>query len=94
MPTYEYFCRKCRFEFEQFQNISADPIKVCPRCGKSSVERKISSGGGLIFKGSGFYATDYARQKPADKEKETKSEKSKKSGEKTTPVSKDKTKDS
>jgi len=66
MPTYEYLCKKCRHEFETLQPISAQPLKVCPKelCphkiwGRGQVTRKISAGGGLLFKGSGFYITDY-----------------------------------
>jgi putative FmdB family regulatory protein len=59
MPTYEYECGSCNHHFEQFQQMSADPIKVCPECGKKKVRRLIGTGAALIFKGSGFYATDY-----------------------------------
>lgn len=66
MPTYEYVCAKCGHEFEKFQPIADKPLAVCPKdlCakrkwGKGKVKRKISTGGGLIFKGSGFYITDY-----------------------------------
>ena len=59
MPTYEYRCPDCGHEFEQFQSMKADPIKECPECKEQNVKRLISSGGGLIFKGSGFYETDY-----------------------------------
>ena len=59
MPTYEYICRACGHEFEEFQSIKADPIAVCPRCRKKKVERKIGIGGAVIFKGGGFYETDY-----------------------------------
>src|SRR5258706_7642525 len=60
MPTYEYECQKCGHRFEQFQLISAKPLTRCPkpRC-KGKVKRLLSTGGGLIFKGSGFYITDY-----------------------------------
>lgn len=58
MPTYEYACQKCSHEFEQFQSIKDEPLKRCPRC-KGKVVRKIGTGGGLLFKGSGFYITDY-----------------------------------
>ena len=58
MPTYEYRCASCGIEFERFQRISDDRIKVCPDCG-GEVQRLISTGGGLVFKGPGFYATDY-----------------------------------
>ncbi len=59
MPTYEYICRGCKHEFEEFQSIKADPIAVCPKCRKKKVERKIGMGGAVIFKGGGFYETDY-----------------------------------
>ncbi len=59
MPTYEYQCNACGHEFEQFQPITADPVKVCPKCKKRKVERKISIGAAVIFKGGGFYETDY-----------------------------------
>jgi putative FmdB family regulatory protein len=59
MPTYEYKCDACGFAFEKFQSIMAKPIKKCPNCGKNKVKRLISAGAGLIFKGSGFYITDY-----------------------------------
>ena len=59
MPTYEYKCDACGIEFERFQSITAAPIKRCPECGKAKVRRLISTGAGLIFKGSGFYITDY-----------------------------------
>lgn len=66
MPTYEYICGKCGEGFEQFQSMSAEPLKVCPKnlCpkkkwGKGKVRRAIGGGAGLIFKGSGFYITDY-----------------------------------
>jgi putative FmdB family regulatory protein len=61
MPTYEYRCKKCKHSFEEFQSMSAEPVKRCPKCGKKSVERLISAGAGIIFKGSGFYETDYKR---------------------------------
>jgi len=59
MPTYEYACAECDHEFEAFQSITAKPIRKCPECGKRKVERLISGGAGLLFKGSGFYITDY-----------------------------------
>lgn len=58
MPTYEYKCSKCKKVFDVFQKITEKPLKKCPKC-SSLVERLISKGAGLIFKGSGFYATDY-----------------------------------
>ena len=66
MPTYEYICEKCGCEFEAAQSISAKPLRICPKelCGRKKwgrgrVKRRISTGGGLLFKGSGFYTTDY-----------------------------------
>lgn len=59
MPTYEYECTACGHTFERFQSITAAAIKKCPACGKSRVRRLIGAGAGLIFKGSGFYHTDY-----------------------------------
>ena len=58
MPTYEYRCPSCANEFEKFQRMSDQPVAECPACGSSS-ERKLSAGAGLLFKGSGFYITDY-----------------------------------
>ena len=59
MPTYEYVCRKCEHRFEKFQSMTAKPIRKCPSCGKTGVQRLIGAGAGIIFKGSGFYQTDY-----------------------------------
>ena len=71
MPTYEYECLHCGYRFEQFQNINDEPLKSCPKCNKK-VQRLIGSGSGIIFKGKGFYATDY--RKGSDKDKEEKKE--------------------
>ena len=62
MPTYEYYCTSCGFEFEEFQSIASEPLTVCPKC-NSQVKRKISGGTGMIFKGTGFYITDYKNKK-------------------------------
>jgi len=74
MPTYEYRCPDCNYEFEEFQLITAEPIKLCPKCAKKNVQRLIGCGAGVIFKGSGFYETDYRSEgykkaAKADKEK-------------------------
>lgn len=58
MPTYEYECKRCGKVFEKFQSMSESPLRVCPDC-RGSVKRLIGKGAGLIFKGSGFYITDY-----------------------------------
>ena len=70
MPTYEYICSKCEHKFETVQPITARPLTVCPKAlcpkkpwGKGKVKRAIGTGGGLIFKGSGFYTTDYRSEK-------------------------------
>ncbi len=59
MPTYEYECGACDHKWELFQSITAAPVKKCPACGKSKARRLIGAGASIIFKGSGFYATDY-----------------------------------
>jgi len=61
MPTYDYQCKDCGHKFEEFQSISAKPLTKCPVC-EGKVERLISGGTGLIFKGSGFYITDYTNK--------------------------------
>ena len=61
MPTYEYECGKCGHRMEHFQSMTEKPLKKCPKCAKSSLQRLIGSGSGVIFKGSGFYETDYKR---------------------------------
>ena len=74
MPTYEYECGKCGNVFEAFQSMNDQPIKKCPKC-KGKVQRLIGKGAGIIFKGSGFYETDYKKKKgsggscPMDKNK-------------------------
>jgi putative FmdB family regulatory protein len=59
MPTYEYRCEACGHQFEHFQSISSPRLAVCPKCSKKKLNRLIGTGAGIIFKGSGFYATDY-----------------------------------
>jgi putative FmdB family regulatory protein len=62
MPTYEYACSKCGHHFEQFQSMRDLPLKKCPKCHKAALRRLVSGGAGLIFKGSGFYETDYKKK--------------------------------
>ena len=84
MPTYDYRCLKCGHAFEAFQGMKENPLKKCPKC-KGKVQRQIGTGGGFIFKGSGFYATDYKKStskapepKPVDSKKESPKESPKK----------------
>jgi putative FmdB family regulatory protein len=65
MPTYDYVCESCGHEFEHFQSMTDKRLLTCPMCAKKKLVRKVGSGGGVIFKGSGFYETDYKR--PASK---------------------------
>jgi len=72
MPNYDYECAHCKKTFEIFQNISAERLTNCPECGKSGFKRLIGSGAGIIFKGSGFYCTDYRSSSyEKDKKKDT-----------------------
>ncbi len=59
MPTYEYQCAACEHNFDEFQSINDKPLKKCPHCGKSKLRRVFGAGAAIIFKGSGFYQTDY-----------------------------------
>lgn len=103
MPTYEYVCSKCGHEFEKFQSIAEKPLTVCPKelCakkkwGRGEVKKKISAGAGLIFKGSGFYITDYRSEKYKEAAKKdsaaTKPAESKSSGSESKPAPKSETK--
>jgi len=71
MPTYDYKCNKCGHQFEAFQSMTEPPLGSCPQCGSDQVQRLISPGAGFLFKGSGFYITDYRKEsykKDASKE--------------------------
>jgi len=70
MPNYDYECQSCGHKFEKFQYMNDQPIKKCPDCHKDKVKRLISSGSGIIFKGSGFYATDYKKSKASTSTKD------------------------
>lgn len=59
MPTYEYQCKACKHRFEELQSFSEEPLKKCPACKKKKLERLIGAGAAIIFKGAGFYQTDY-----------------------------------
>ncbi|MHC4593132.1 MAG: FmdB family zinc ribbon protein [Planctomycetota bacterium] len=65
MPTYEYLCKQCGHKLEAFQSITARPLTRCPECGRKRLQRVLGAGAGIIFKGSGFYATDYGRNSRA-----------------------------
>ena len=85
MPTYDYKCLECDVQFEKFQGITEQPLKDCSECG-GKVKRLIGAGAGLIFKGSGFYITDYRSEgykESAKKEKKKSSEKNNKKEQKT-----------
>ena len=62
MPTYDYECQACGHAFERFQEMSAKKLRTCPECGKRRLLRLVGAGAGVIFKGSGFYETDYKRK--------------------------------
>ena len=74
MPTYDYECQGCGYKFELFQNMTSDPIKNCPKC-QGPVKRLIGAGAGIIFKGSGFYETDYKKKKEKKEKEESKDKK-------------------
>jgi putative FmdB family regulatory protein len=59
MPTYEYVCESCGHRFDEFQSMKEDPLKICPKCEQSSLRRLFGCGAAVLFKGSGFYETDY-----------------------------------
>jgi len=61
MPTYDYICKECGHTFEEFQSMSSESLTVCPSCGKPALKRLMAGGAGMIFRGSGFYLTDYKK---------------------------------
>ena len=69
MPTYDYECDACGHKFERFQSITEKPARKCPACGKMRLRRLIGPGGAVLFKGSGFYATDYRSEEYRSKAK-------------------------
>ena len=98
MPTYEYVCARCGHEFEKFQSISDRPLAICPedlcaqkKWGRGKVKKKISAGAGLIFKGSGFYITDYRSEKYKEAARKDSAGGEKSGGESKTTSSADKT---
>ncbi len=99
MPTYQYLCEGCGHEFERFQSITAGTLRKCPACSKMRLNRLIGAGGAIIFKGSGFYQTDYrsesykAGEKNAKPKTETKTADKKETKKTDASKSKDKTKE-
>jgi putative FmdB family regulatory protein len=98
MPTYDYRCDSCGYRFEEIQSIKAEPLRTCPECKQESLRRLLGTGAGLIFKGSGFYITDYKKngngreEKSADKkEKESSKDSKSDSSNKTSSAKKDTT---
>lgn len=92
MPTYDYICDACNHEFESFESIKADPQTDCPQCHEPKLRRKIGGGAAIIFKGSGFYQTDYRsdsykKHAAADKPSESSSSKPADSSSSSTPKS-------
>ncbi len=76
MPTYEYVCNRCEHKFEYFQNMNDELLEICPQCKENGLKRLIGSGAGIIFKGSGFYCTDYRSATYNSDKKQAKQEKS------------------
>ncbi len=72
MPTYQYECEACGHDFEELQSMTDKKLTKCPKCGKNKLARLIGSGAGMIFKGSGFYETDYKKKTPTDSKQESK----------------------
>lgn len=83
MPTYEYKCDNCGHEFEIYQSMKDEKLTKCPECGKLTLKRLIGSGSGLIFKGSGFYLTDYKNKPESKPQSRSNPDTSKKDAEKT-----------
>jgi putative FmdB family regulatory protein len=96
MPTYDYVCKACGHALEIFQSMSESPKRKCPACGKLKLERQIGMGAGILFKGSGFYETDYRSDsyQKAQKAEKSASEAPAKKAETPKPADKPKKKDS
>lgn len=65
MPTYDYVCKKCGRELEIFQKMNDPKLETCPVCGKKALQRKIGAGAGIIFRGTGYYCTDFKNKTPS-----------------------------
>src|SRR2546427_3604067 len=79
MPNYDYYCSNCGFAEEINQRISEAPLTTCPNCGKETFQRAITGGAGVIYKGEGWYVTDYSKKSSGGKEKDSTITKEKKS---------------
>lgn len=91
MPTYDYICDACQHEFEAFESMKADAQTICPTCHEAKLRRKIGMGAAILFKGSGFYQTDYrsdSYKKGAEADKSKSAEASKPSESSSTPAPK------
>ena len=77
MPTYDYSCQRCNHRFEIFQSMTAKVLRTCPECGQKSLKRLFGPGAGILFKGSGFYTTDYRSKDYQARAKQDSSEGSK-----------------
>src|SRR5437870_3037853 len=71
MPNYDYRCTSCGYEQEIFQRMSEAPVTTCPNCGKETFERLVTGGAGVLFKGEGWYVTDYSKKSSGGKEKDS-----------------------
>ena len=71
MPSYNYECSKCGHTLQEFQSMSEKPVVACPKCKKKSLVRLISGGSGILFKGTGFYETDYKKKTTSDSKSES-----------------------
>jgi len=71
MPTYKYECKNCGYIFKELQSMNDKPLRKCPKCGKLKLQRLIGKGIGIIYKGSGFYTTDYNKKKSTDQKQST-----------------------
>jgi len=90
MPTYDYRCTACGHRSERFESINDDALKACGKCGKKKAKRMLGTGAGLIFKGAGFYTTDYKKSSGGDSGGEKSGEKSKEPEKKSEPKEKKK----
>ena len=82
MPTYQYQCKYCGHQLEEFQSMKEEPLKLCPNCNTENLLRVMGTGSGVIFKGSGFYLTDYKNKKVSEKAEKAEKKETKDTSEK------------